>query len=537
VKDLSEFVGWLYHDDDDAMKLLVNSGRRQSSFSSCFSKKETRRPLFVRRRYSTSFNCILNKHFGTVLVVVGTLCHFFVDVSRRFQREAEVTSVETLSAYGTPPYSMLHLPELTTWLIGNFTDEAMHFYNHHALNEEQGEIWLHRGFLRLKKRERWKAPSVSTPHENQSVIIICAYLHFNQYLYKKRQQLPKGVAAKQQIKDGPPYSTDAWMRILQDRVEDAVTAYTAKSSSARWTFLLAVPTWNPTRGNEIGLSQLSKFFYRNVIPRQAPHKNIRYVSLGYERNVHWQKVASPHDILPIPYVVTVAPKNATEEQSEIERIPNSIFYVGDTRPHAVRWSGCNRTALLQPLQDYYHVSSTTAHDTSPVYVRLIPRKAPRLSMDEYHRRMAQSHYCLIVCGDTPTSRSLASALVHGCTPLFIGIERWYGYCDDPCHAGWGWTVLHNGTNLPASHHPPAAISHFPFASMVDYCRQFPSVKEQEWAQNPVQALQTFLQQHPPALSLGLQEISMFLYGSGNPVTTEDFGSAVPSIWESFVQTM
>ena len=414
------------------------------------------------------------------------------------------------SATATPAFSILPLPELTTWLIGNFTNEAIHFYNQQALNEEQGELWLHRGFLRLLLQSH--EPLASPDHP---VIIVSAYLHFNQYLYKRKGSI-------QPTDHGTPYSTDDWIRILQQRVQEAVTH---NKDTRRMTFLLAVPTWNPTRGNEIGLSKISRFFDRILIPQHNSHdQNIRYVSLGYERNVHWQKVSSPRDILPIPYVVAV-PKKIPLTQSLYERIPNSIFYVGDTRPNAVRWSGCNRTALLQPFHAFLETSNAS-------YVRLIPRKAPRLPLDEYHRRMAQSQYCLIVCGDTPTSRSLSSAIVHGCTPLFIGMERWYGYCEAPCHRGWGWTILHNGTYTPNA----AAISHFPFATLVDYS-QFPSVKEIDVMTRP--ALSALLPSQfvwstaPEAPDIA----SMFLYGFGDPVTTEDFGNAVPYMWESFVRTM
>jgi hypothetical protein len=275
-------------------------------------------------------------------------------------------------------------------------------------------------------------------------------------------------------------------------------------------------------------------------------------------------MATPHSILPIPYVVSVS-KVEEHPRSNLDRIPGSIFYAGDTRPHAMKWSGCNRTAMLQPLQDYYSKNASSApivFSSSRIHVRLINDRHKgdnmtmrRLSMSEYNRYMTQSQYCFIVCGDTPTSRSLSSAIVHGCIPLFIDIERWYGYCHEPCHSGWGWTILHNETTttVPRSSTRTTSamaqqISHFPYTTMIDY-NVFPSIDEQKFVQDPIGSVQTVLKQwnrtfthnskdhsmkslerHPSTIQ------SMFLYGYGNPVTTQQLGNAVPYIWQSFVDS-
>ena len=588
-----------------------------------------------------------------------------------------------------PRLEVLDLPELTTWLIGNYTQEALEFYNT-TLNEEQGEVWLHRGFqhflsshqqrqhdrhldyqnkhseynniihisssgidrMNLLKWWQWVRSSVTSttasklvrerhssdenksiagndtyPNQNK-IVIICAYLHFNQYLYQKmmRRQHRKSKGDNgNKFNIGPPYSTDEVMKLLERRIQNQIIHHADqyyrninKTSSTSTTFVLAVPTWNPKRGNDIGLSHLQQIFQKIITPPSTTISStrnvIRYMSLGYERNIYWQKMPSPEYIVPIPYVVTMTPPTkATSSKSmhqkhhlTIEKLNNersvTVFYIGDTRPNAVKWSGCNRTALLQPIIDQYGPSSTLNTDSrridSNIYVRLIDsnkrhrhNNTTRLSMAEYNDVMRQSKYCLIVCGDTPTSRSLSSAIIHGCIPLFIGKERWYGYCGSKkqnshfpsvCHAGWGWNVLHDETlnhdkistqqnlqrqNRKATNDMPSstAISHFPYETIIDY-GHFPSMDEDEFIQNPVLSLQRFLNStsspslsqlqwkgkymndhskdaHPATTTIGLDDPiidednmfrSAFIYGYGHPVTTELFGNAVHYIWESIV---
>jgi Exostosin family len=333
----------------------------------------------------------------------------------------------------------------------------------------------------------------------------------------------------------PPYSTDDVARIIRERIQHYNHHHQITNKIASiTTFVLAVPTWNPKRGNDVGLSKLQEMFQNLTTTTPATtttttsttnHDRIRYLSLGYERNIYWQKVPSPYHIVPIPYVVTMAPlhwttttttsvatyQNSTTVEfirepptppttpSSLHARPTTIFYSGDTRPNAVKWSGCHRTAMLQPLMDHYSVPSyrsNTNIDTGNhhnVDVRLINSNRQgrasqsanatiaKLSMSEYNDKMRHSQYCLIVCGDTPTSRSLSSAIIHGCIPLFIGQERWYGRCGNVCHPGWGWNVLPDDSN----------ISHLPYDGIFDYA-QFPSIDEHAFLQNPVHSLEQFL---------------------------------------------
>ena len=470
----------------------------------------------------------------------------------------------------------------------------MEFY-HQTLNEEQGELWLHRGFQQYKYDARISSRVTSrtlqqhSPHDDDDdswsdhdkIVILCAYLHFNQYLYQK-QRHPK--RNPRETRRGPPYSTDDVVRIIRERIQhynhhhrhQNTNHKVTNTISSTTTYVLAVPTWNPKRGNDIGLSKLQEMFQNlttttTTTTSTTNHDRIRYLSLGYERNIYWQKVPSPYHIVPIPYVVTMAPlhRTTTSTTTSVPTYQNSttvafirepptppttpyssharptpVFYSGDSRPNAVKWSGCHRSAMLQPLMDHFGVPSyrsNTTIDTGNhhnVDVRLINSNRQgrasqsanttitRLSISEYNDKMRHSQYCLIVCGDTPTSRSLSSAIIHGCIPLFIGRERWYGRCGNVCHPGWGWNLLPDDSN----------ISHFPYDGIFDYA-QLPSIDEHAFLQNPVHSLEQFLNTtlSTAASSFSKPEFrSAYIYGYGHPVTTKFLGQAVPYIWQSIV---
>jgi Exostosin family len=480
--------------------------------------------------------------------------------------------------------TILDLPELTTWLVGNYSNTATQFYDT-TLNEEQGEIWLHRGFERfLSQHPQLHPRDEISPIDNDKhqhvVVMICAYLHLNHYLYRQYQK-------KGQPKQGvqPPYSVDELIDLLTTRITENID-HNRNTIRAKTTYILAVPTWNPKRGNEIGLSKIQNLFHLTTANSSSSSSSsnsswsndIQYISLGYERNIYWQKVISPNHIIPIPYVVSSINHQqmttiATTMMEPKQQRPNSIFYVGDTRPNAVRWSGCNRTALLKPIIQAFDYVSTNINNSignhysnkssidKNVFIRLINSNrytkkkksqqlmqvsSQRLTMIEYNTIMSESKFCLIVCGDTPTSRSLASAIIHGCVPLFIGIERWYGYCMYPCHVGWGWNTLHESiaysNNMQQQH-----MSHFPFETIFDYSL-FPSIDENQFLQNPVRSLETFLNQSIDYNTNTLKSQflntmlpynnddfqSAFIYGYDNPMTTQLFGKAVQFIWTSII---
>jgi hypothetical protein len=411
-------------------------------------------------------------------------------------------------------FYILEVPEITTWLLGNYTEIATNYYKS-CLNEEQAEVWLHRGFERLLPKYRTRNASTA------DVVIIPGYLHFNHFLLKK---LPAGMDNGR--RSGVPYTKNQWIEMVRTRL------------IANKRHVVAIPTWNPTRGREIGIQILVQTLQETLLPLRS-HGDSHDVasSLGFERNNFWQRM-EPRNIIPIPYVVkpTLSKFQLIEQcwrrptirsnvsnpdghNQGVERIPKSVFYVGNNRKHGVEWGGCNRTALLGPLMI---AANNSGHNRHPWYVRL--DGLSMLSQEEYNQRMLLSDICLIVCGDTPTSRSLSSAMLHGCIPLRIG-SRWRGLCDPPCHNGWGWSVTHN-------------LSHLPFANCIEW-NQFPEVDEAMFLQNPPAVLDRIVKDMDCSRKSQIRKVMQkhqmaWVYGWGDPVTSNEFGDAVLYAWESIV---
>ena len=159
-------------------------------------------------------------------------------------------------------------------------------------------------------------------------------------------------------------------------------------------------------------------------------------------------------------------------------------------------------------------------------VRLV-NKTSRLNQSEYNHRMFSSEYCLILCGDTPSSRSLTSAMVSGCIPIRVG-SRLRGLCEPPCQKGFGWSKT--GAEYP----------HLPFAQEIDW-DMFPEVEESQVIFHGKQTLQAFLRRtddaHKNMLRSKMLQVQMaWIYGWDDPVNSTEFGEAVPYIWDSFVKT-
>ena len=92
---------------------------------------------------------------------------------------------------------------------------------------------------------------------------------------------------------------------------------------------------------------------------------------------------------------------------------------------------------------------------------------------EFQRYMLKSDYCLITCGDTPTSCRLTDSMVFGCIPIFI-CTRLFRECKPPCKQGWGWSIT-NG------------LAHLPFEEQVPW-HESPVVDEAAFAYAPKQVL-------------------------------------------------
>ena len=138
--------------------------------------------------------------------------------------------------------------------------------------------------------------------------------------------------------------------------------------------------------------------------------------------------------------------------------------------------------------------------------------------------MLQRDYCLILCGDTPTSRSLTSAMLLGCIPIRVG-SRLRGLCEPPCHEGWGWTL--------ASEQYP----HLPYWDIIPW-NEFPEVDEQQFIDSGEQVLKTLFERYDTTQKAKIRSIlqnvqTAWIYGWGDPVDSVEFGDAVIYIWNSF----
>lgn len=373
-------------------------------------------------------------------------------------------------------FYILPLEELTSLLIGNFSKEATEYYVG-ALNEESAEIWLHRGLATSPDRVHTAAEA--------DVIVVCAYLHLNLKLTQHSKTRPVWEL---------PLEKDDWLSHLE----------TSLTENRHKPHVLAVPTWNPTVSRKIGVPKIVKLF---------DDLGIRHASLGFERNPFWQKTDATN-IIVVPYVVkTDLTRQDITQSTTTSRVDDFVFYAGDERKNAVAWAGCNRTQLIGSL----------SNDTTTMDVR-IRRGKSRLSQAAYNHRMLTSEYCLILCGDTPTSRSLASAIVHGCIPVHVG-SRWWGKCEPPCRtASWGWSVTE-------------PLSHLPYQHDEDVHREFPVLDEAAFGIDARGELKQFLGGISPAkkadLRKHLQHMQLqWMYGWGDPVSTFSLGEASVQVWNS-----
>lgn len=412
-------------------------------------------------------------------------------------------------------YYIADLPELTDWLVGNHTDAADRFYSS-TLNENSGEVWLHRGFAETLGEHR------TLDEKEADVILIPAYLHLLKHL--------RGLVAQHRI--------EARLASYPEPggIASLVASRVAALGQRTKPHVLLVPTTNPSTSLSIGIAKVVAALQK---------RGVNLYSVGYERNTFWQRLP-PSRILPIPYVVMPDPSAFNISATADTGVPSSplpsvtnrktlLFFAGDVRPKAGEWSGCNRSMIL-PL---VNASSVNFNHTA-IDVRLTDSPATRLAANEYNRRMANSRYCLVLCGDTPTSRSLTSSVAHGCTPLIVG-SRLRGKCEPPCHPGWGWTLLENSTvSTPdAMMTPHEALTHLPFEHQMDWSA-FPELDEAKFADDPVGVLDDFLAAQsaaPDEMSEERQTMELarfqnaFVYGIGSPVRKDaQLGGAVEAIW-------
>jgi Exostosin family len=369
-------------------------------------------------------------------------------------------------------------PEVTTDLVsGDNREKANNIYTR-EVNEFMGEVWLHRGF------ERMTTFRVHNPEEADA-IIVAGYLHLNQRM--------------------------GGNTTLQGYYEKHLNLNTNTTKGKPHLFLF--PSINPVIARSLGGIALINF-----VKKEWHISNIWSVS--YERNPGWVGVPLQR-MVPIPY--NVKPTDTLQElrnKASHQKLSDSIFYAGDARTHAIKWASCNRSAIIAPLQQQAIASNTSDR----IDVRLMGR-SKRLTQEEYNQRMLMSEYCLILCGDTPTSRSLASAMVAGCIPIRVG-SRLRGLCEPPCKKGYGWVI--SGENNP----------HLPFSDTIPWDK-FPEVPEKELIEKGKHALDEHIfgkyhQEKKTELHSIMQNtLAGWIYGWGNPLSSEEFGDAVSYIWHSF----
>mmetsp|Transcript_17533 Transcript_17533/g.25945 ORF Transcript_17533/g.25945 Transcript_17533/m.25945 type:complete len:464 (-) Transcript_17533:132-1523(-) len=383
------------------------------------------------------------------------------------QKIPESNSIE--ASHLQRKFFLLEAAQFSTDLINNSTDNAIHFYDS-CLNEEVIEIWLHKGFKALRSSRTYDIT-------HADVVLIPFYGHFSDWRQGDIEKIVNSTLIPAIYNKNKPH-------------------------------VVLCPSNNPKRSRDAGIPTL-------ITSLEMAGVNVW--SVGIERNPGWQGNLNPRRIIPIPYLVKPASSTRISVLTELPPLPkrnSSFFYTGDLRPNAIRWSGCNRS-MVEPLSSV------------PEWMVRIVESNNRLSQKDYNKYVETMEFCLIVCGDTPTSRSLASSIVHGCIPVFVG-PRWQGKCEKPCKCKFGWAV----TNIP----------HLPYMERIDWS-QFPLVNEAEFARQPEAILRRdVLNKFHPSQRHDLREkmrkmLPGWVYGVGNPVTSDSVGGVAEYAWHSILHAI
>jgi len=278
--------------------------------------------------------------------------------------------------------------------------------------EQTAEVWVHRALLANARRTRNPATA--------KLFFVPAYLTFSSKVKGHAQRVDDLIDALQ---------ASPWFRRKGGR--DHVFGYSS---------------FNPGVATSL------------LFPKISAAMNASWFGC-FEVNPAWVGggVSLDH-MIPMPYVVNAetfvgpsddraAPGNTKMHHHEI-----SVFFAANARKNAIAWANCDRGKALGLL----NVSKSLIH---------IPGVGGQpLVQETFARSMRVADFCLVMCGDTPTSRRIFDSIVANCIPLIVGTRLW-GRCEPPCRAGWGWTV--SGPENP----------HLPFQStLIDYTR-FPRVDE------------------------------------------------------------
>ena len=122
----------------------------------------------------------------------------------------------------------------------------------------------------------------------------------------------------------------------------------------------------------------------------------------FEMNPAWvggdRKEATLQRMVPAPYVVDASRLAGTSAQIHDHSI--SVFFAAHRRPNAAQWSGCDRSKAL----GLESVPRSSIHIKSH-------RRRFLLDEDAFAHSMRVADFCLVMCGDTPTSRRIFDAIV------------------------------------------------------------------------------------------------------------------------------
>jgi Exostosin family len=361
---------------------------------------------------------------------------------------------------------------MTTTLIALHSVENASRIYREDINEASAEVWLHRGMASLT----YEQGQTMDPTE-ADVFLIPGYLRL-------RDTLP------------PEDKIDMYQEVMNAVVD--------KSKPHVWMS----PAENPGVCTNLGITDLVKKLRGHLTD---------YYSLGLERNSAWSGGVTVDRIVPIPYVLRPSvPNDQMASSFSNNRTENFVFFRADRRRMAQEWAGCDR-AIAAPLFGRPDMDIGLSGKKAP------PGGGGRLSQEQYNHRMSTSDYCLVMCGDTPTTRSLVSSVMAGCIPILVG-RWWHGFCDPPCNRKWGWDIA----NLP----------HFPFADQINW-DLLPVANHSQFEKDPNATLTALFQQHPKErkdkIRAEMKRVQKWLvYGWGDPVTSTIFGDVYTHVWDSIL---
>ena len=339
---------------------------------------------------------------------------------------------------------------------------------HYKIAEELVEVWVHRALLNDKRR--------TTDPEAASLFFVPAYLSLSK-------------------------SSDAQGH------DERLSALIEELRTSKW-FLRH-------RGADhvFGYSSINPGVARQLLFPKL-HAGLEQSYFGvFEMNPAWvggdRKEETLQRMVPAPYVVDAARLAGTSTQLHNHEI--SVFFAAHRRPNAAQWSGCDRSKAL----------GLESVPRSSIHIKSHRRRL--LDEDAFAHSMRVADFCLVMCGDTPTSRRIFDAIVADCIPLIVGTRLW-GRCEAPCHEGWGWFVS-------GDQHP-----HLPFRdTYIDYTR-FPRVDERLLYEDATKAYEDAVRGVTEA-----EERDMWrylnairddvVYGYGSPFSSTKFGRAAANLMD------